>query len=131
ALPAPLPARKNRDGEAVPGRLTGGRKMIGAGVAVACSRDHSLGQIDDRAGEIAGRRRSAALIINNADDLPYLGKPQHGLDEVFAVAAVEPGCPQHDRARTRVADRVLARDLRATVDAKRRRRVMLRVGRWL
>ena len=91
-----------------------------------------LGDLDERVGEVAGERRAAELVVDDAQRVALAGEAEHGRDEVPAVAAEQPGGAD-DRVlvgRGR-RDGVLTGELGAPVRALRRRRggLQVRLGR--
>ena len=87
----------------------------------------ALGDLDERGREVAGPRRAAALVGDDADLVARLREGEHGVDEVRAPGAVQP-CRAADRVRgAGLRDGSLAGELGAPVGGPRRPRVGLDV----
>ena len=79
----------------------------------------ALGELDQRAGEMAGPRRAADLVGHDGDLVALRAEREHRVDEVAAAGAEQPR-RAHDRVRgVGRATRALARELRRAVDAER------------
>ena len=71
---------------------------------------------DERVREVAGERRAADLVVDDAELVALAREPQHGGDEVAAVGAEQPGgADDRVRAGRGGGDRVLAGELGAAV----------------
>ena len=81
-----------------------------------------------RSGALVGQ---PDLVGDDAQLAVALAGGEHGAHEIPAGRRIDPGRPQHDRARARRQHRLLAGELARAVDALRRRGVGLDVGRAL
>src|SRR3990167_3180666 len=91
--------------------------MVGAPRAILLGQDPAQ-DCNDRGGHVVRPCRGAMLVINDCQLVMSGTEPDHALKKVMPVHAVEPGRPQDEMARTRLADRALAGRLRGAIDAK-------------
>jgi hypothetical protein len=92
----------------MPGRLAGGRRVIDA--PEACAADLRRDR-QDGIGEMGCESRIAVLVGDHAQLRPLTRQPQHGLEEVVAVRAVDPSRAQDHVPRVGGSDRGLALQL--------------------
>jgi hypothetical protein len=78
------PLFEDGSGKVEPRRLAGIGDVVDAGGA-------AVEQVERRGGEVEGISRAARLVVHDAERLSRPGDVQHGLHEVGAVRAVEPG----------------------------------------
>ncbi len=57
------------------------------------------------------------LVRDHADQVPLSGETHHGAEEIMSMRGIDPGGPQDDVARRRLAHCALARFLAAAIDA--------------
>ena len=83
---------------------------------------------EDRLGKIAGRGRPAGLVVDDAKLVALGAEPEHGLDEIGAERAIDPGRAQDQVLAVGGADGALAGLLAPRIGALRIDLVLLVVG---
>jgi len=78
-----------------------------------------FGDGEDRLGQIAGRGRPPGLVVDDANLVALGPQPEHGLDEIGAERAVDPGRAQDQVLAVAGADGALAGFLAARIGALR------------
>ena len=111
----------------MPGDGVGAGIMIGAPIGEARSL-RGLRDGEDRLGKIAGRGRAPGLVVDDAKLVALGAEPEHGLDEIGAERAIDPGRAQDQVLAVGRADGALAGFLAPRIGALRIDLVLLVVG---
>src|SRR5260370_18050499 len=82
----------------------------------------------DRGGDVAGAGRRADLVGDDPQDWALSGEPQHRLDEIAAVRAVDPGGAQDYVVGKSAAHGLIAGLLALTVNPQALHRIILSIG---
>src|SRR5260370_596186 len=85
----------------------------------------------DRGGDVAGAGRRADLVGDDPQDWALSGEPQHRLDEIAAVRAVDPGGAQDYVVGKSAAHGLIAGLLALTVNPEGLHRIILAIGALL
>ena len=89
----------------------------------------ALDHREDPQREVSGVGRGSDLVEDHLQRLPFGRQPQHRFQKIVPECRVEPRRAQDQIVTAGFGDGLLPGELRASVDAQRRRRGLLGVGR--